>query len=94
MRRSTGKTKSIGSEKLNLCIFARLVKPLPPPPLKNINTQQMNKLPLIARAVSGERRALYEPPTAEFFATSVPQNILVQMSIELDVSDFEEGEDL
>lgn len=54
----------------------------------------MNKLPLIARAVSGERRALYEPPTAEFFATSVPQNILVQMSIEIDVSDFEEGEDL
>lgn len=93
MRRSTGKTKSIGGEKLNLCIFASLVKPLPPP-LKNINTQQMNKLPLIARAVSGERRALYEPPTAEFFATSVPQNILVQMSIELDVSDFEEGEDL
>lgn len=93
MRRSTGKTKSFGGEKLNLCIFARLVKPLPPP-LKNINTQQMNKLPLIARAVSGERRALYEPPTAEFFATSVPQNILVQMSIELDVSDFEEGEDL
>lgn len=69
-------------------------KPLPPPPLKNINTQQMNKLPLIARPVSGERRAPYAPPTAEFFATSVPQNILVQMSIEIDVSDFEEGDDL
>ena len=54
----------------------------------------MNKLPLIARPVSGERRAPYAPPTAEFFATSVPQNILVQMSIEIDVSDFEEGDDL
>ena len=46
------------------------------------------------RAVSGERRAPYEPPTAEIFTTSVPQNILVKMSIELDVEDFEEGEDL
>ena len=54
----------------------------------------MNKLSSIMRPCSGERRAPYEPPTAEFFATSVPQNILVQMSIELDVSDFEEGEDL
>ncbi|WP_455516773.1 hypothetical protein [Porphyromonas sp.] len=54
----------------------------------------MNKLSLISRPVSCERRAPYEPPTAEFFATSAPQNILVQMSIELDVADFEEGEDL
>lgn len=54
----------------------------------------MSKLSLISRPVSGERRATYEPPTAEFFATSVPQNILVQMSIELEVMDFDEGDDL
>lgn len=72
----------------------QLVKPLPPPPLKFINTQQMNKLSPIMRPCSGERRAPYEPPTAEFFATSVPQNILVQMSIEIDVEGFEEGDDL
>lgn len=65
-----------------------------PPPLKFINTQRMNKLSLITRAVSGERRAPYEPPTAEFFATSAPQNILIQMSIEIDVEGFEEGDDL
>lgn len=65
-----------------------------PPPLKFINTQQMNKLSSIMRPCSGERRAPYEPPTAEFFATSVPQNILVQMSIEIDVEGFEEGDDL
>lgn len=94
MRKSTGKTKSIGGERLNLCIFVFIVKPLPPPPLKIINIQQMNKLSLITRAVSGERRAPYEPPMAEFFATSAPQNILIQMSIELDVEDFEEGDDL
>ena len=44
--------------------------------------------------VSGKGRATYEPPTAEFFTISVPQNILVKMSIEIDVEDFEEGEDL
>lgn len=54
----------------------------------------MNRLSLITRAVSSERRAPYEPPTAEFFVTSVPQNILVQMSIEIDVEGFEEGDDL
>ena len=54
----------------------------------------MNRLSLITRAVSGKRRAPYEPPTAEFFVTSVPQNILVQMSIEIDVEGFEEGDDL
>ncbi|WP_455519351.1 hypothetical protein [Porphyromonas sp.] len=54
----------------------------------------MNKLSLITRPCSGERRAPYEPPTAEFFATSAPQNILVQMSIELEVEDFEEGDEL
>lgn len=54
----------------------------------------MNKLSLITRAVSGERRAPYEPPAAEFFATSAPQNILIQMSIEIDVEGFEEGDDL
>ena len=93
MRRSTGKTKSIVGEKINLCIFEHLVKPLPPP-LKIINTQQMNKLSPIMRPCSGERRATYEPPMAEFFATSAPQNILIQMSIELDVEDFDEGDDL
>ena len=46
------------------------------------------------RPCSGERRAIYEPPMAEFFATSAPQNILIQMSIELDVEDFDEGDDL
>ena len=65
-----------------------------PPPLKIINTQQMNKLSPIMRPCSGERRAIYEPPMAEFFATSAPQNILIQMSIELDVEDFDEGDDL
>ena len=54
----------------------------------------MNKLSSIMRPCSGERRAPYEPPTAEFFATSAPQNILIQMSIELDVEDFDEGDDL
>ena len=54
----------------------------------------MNKLSPIMRPCSGERRATYEPPMAEFFATSAPQNILIQMSIELDVEDFEEGDDL
>ena len=65
-----------------------------PPPLKIINTQQMNKLSPIMHPCSGERRATYEPPMAEFFATSAPQNILIQMSIELDVEDFDEGDDL
>lgn len=46
------------------------------------------------RPFFGERRATYEPPMAEFFTISVPQNILVKMSIEIDVEDFEEGEDL
>lgn len=54
----------------------------------------MNKLSLIMRPFSGKKRASYEPPTAEFFTISVPQNILVKMSIEIDVEDFEEGEDL
>ncbi|WP_455107419.1 hypothetical protein [Porphyromonas sp.] len=54
----------------------------------------MNKLSIISRPVSGEGRAPYEPPTAEFFATSAPQNILVQMSIELEVEDFDEGDEL
>ena len=72
----------------------QLVKPLPPPPLKFINTQQMNKLSSIMRPCSGEGRAPYEPPMAVFFATSAPQNILIQMSIELDVEDFDEGDDL
>lgn len=54
----------------------------------------MNKLSLIVCPVSGKGRATYEPPTAEFFTISVPQNILVKMSIEIDVEDFEEGEDL
>ena len=54
----------------------------------------MNKLSSIMRPCSGEGRAPYEPPMAVFFATSAPQNILIQMSIELDVEDFEEGDDL
>ena len=54
----------------------------------------MNKLSLIVCPASGKGRAPYEPPTAEFFTTSIPQNILVKMSIELDVEDFEEGKDL
>lgn len=54
----------------------------------------MNKLSIISRPCSGEGRAPYEPPMAEFFATSAPQNILIQMSIDLEVEDFEEGDDL
>lgn len=36
----------------------------------------------------------YEPPMADFFSLSAPQDILVDMSIELSVEDFEQGEDL
>ena len=46
------------------------------------------------RPFPGKKRASYEPPTAEIFTISARQNILIQMSIELEVEDFEEGEDL
>lgn len=36
----------------------------------------------------------YEPPMARLFALSAPQDILVEMSIELEIEDFEEGEPL
>lgn len=36
----------------------------------------------------------YEPPMADLFPLSAPQDILVDMSIELSVEDFEQGEDL
>lgn len=36
----------------------------------------------------------YEPPMADFFSLSALQDILVDMSIELSVEDFEQGEDL
>lgn len=36
----------------------------------------------------------YEPPMVRLFALSVPQDILVEMSIELEIEDFEEGEPL
>ena len=36
----------------------------------------------------------YVSPVVNLFALSTPQDILIQMSIELDAADFEEGEDL
>lgn len=36
----------------------------------------------------------YEPPMADLFPLSAPQDVLVDMSAELSIEDFEQGEDL
>ncbi|WP_455108305.1 hypothetical protein [Porphyromonas sp.] len=54
----------------------------------------MNTLPDCNEAPSTTSRAVYEPPMATIFRLHAPCDILVAMSIEVDVEGFEEGEDL
>ena len=44
--------------------------------------------------VEAPQHKSYEPPMARLFALSAPQDILIEMSIELEIEDFEEGEPL
>ena len=54
----------------------------------------MNQLPACDEAPSTTSRAVYEPPMATIFCLQAPCDILVAMSIEVDVEGFEEGKDL
>ena len=58
--------------------------------LEERNTNNMNS----KKNVGAPLHESYEPPMARLFALSVPQDILVEMSIELEIEDFEEGEPL